>query len=136
MCVKIWRNIYKSSIKRVQFLIQKKTIINNQYIEPLLFNFYQDCFLFTGWMTFCPEWLTNSENLDTSNWMYLWLYLVFFNGIWVVIPFFLMWHSWVEMKQLSLFEPGGKSAEVTEETVITTTTTTHHNYNTRSKKFD
>jgi hypothetical protein len=87
-------------------------------------------------MTFCPEWLTNSENLDTSNWMYLWLYLVFFNGIWVVIPFYLMWHSWVEMKQLSLFEPGGKSAEVTEETVITTTTTTHHNYNTRSKKND
>jgi hypothetical protein len=27
------------------------------------------------WMTFCPEWLTGSPNLDTSNPMYLWLYL-------------------------------------------------------------
>lgn len=90
------------------------------------------CELYGGWMTFCPEWLTNSENLDTSNWMYLWLYLVFFNGIWVVIPFYLMWHSWVEMKQLmSVSEPGGQSAEVTEKTAIT-----HHNYNTRSKKID
>lgn len=24
-----------------------------------------------GWMTFAPEWLTGSPNLDTSNWMYL-----------------------------------------------------------------
>lgn len=23
-----------------------------------------------GWMTFAPEWLTGSPNLDTSNWMY------------------------------------------------------------------
>ena len=25
----------------------------------------------TGWMTFAPEWLCGSPNLDTSNWMYL-----------------------------------------------------------------
>ena len=24
-----------------------------------------------GFMTFAPEWLTGSPNLDTSNWMYL-----------------------------------------------------------------
>lgn len=35
--------------------------------------------LYGGFMTFAPEWLTGSPNLDTSNWMYLWLYLVFFN---------------------------------------------------------
>jgi hypothetical protein len=23
-----------------------------------------------GFMTFAPEWLTGSQNLDTSNWMY------------------------------------------------------------------
>lgn len=26
-------------------------------------------------MTFCPEWLTGSPNLDTSNPLYLWVYL-------------------------------------------------------------
>jgi hypothetical protein len=36
--------------------------------------------LYGGFMTFAPEWLTGNPNLDTSNWMYLWLYLVFFNG--------------------------------------------------------
>ncbi|KAK3403574.1 Emopamil-binding protein [Sordaria brevicollis] len=42
--------------------------------------------IYGGWMTFCPEWLVGSVNLDTSNWMYMWLYLTFFNGLWVVIP--------------------------------------------------
>ena len=28
-----------------------------------------------SWMTFCPEWLTGSPNLDTSNPLYLWVYL-------------------------------------------------------------
>lgn len=28
------------------------------------------------WMTFCPEWLTGSPNLNTSNFLYLWVYLV------------------------------------------------------------
>ena len=32
--------------------------------------------LYGGWMTFCPEWLTGSPNLDTSNPLYLWVYLV------------------------------------------------------------
>lgn len=27
------------------------------------------------WMTFCPEWLTGSPSLDTSNPLYLWVYL-------------------------------------------------------------
>jgi hypothetical protein len=27
--------------------------------------------LYGGFMTFCPEWLTGSSNLDTSNFMYL-----------------------------------------------------------------
>ena len=27
--------------------------------------------LYGGFMTFAPEWLTGSPNLDTSNWMYL-----------------------------------------------------------------
>lgn len=44
-------------------------------------------------MTFCPEWLTGDVNLDTSNWMYLWLYLVFFNTLWVFIPFYSIWYA-------------------------------------------
>jgi hypothetical protein len=27
-------------------------------------------------MTFCPEWITGSPNLNTSNVLYLWVYLV------------------------------------------------------------
>ncbi|KAI0917313.1 hypothetical protein AcW1_007469 [Taiwanofungus camphoratus] len=32
--------------------------------------------LYGGWMTFCPEWLTGSPSLNTSNALYLWVYLV------------------------------------------------------------
>ena len=28
-----------------------------------------------SWMTFCPEWLVGSPNLNTSNPLYLWVYL-------------------------------------------------------------
>ncbi|KAK3945205.1 Emopamil-binding protein [Diplogelasinospora grovesii] len=42
--------------------------------------------LYGGFMTFCPEWLTGNLNLDGSNFMYLWVYLVFFNMLWVFIP--------------------------------------------------
>lgn len=44
-------------------------------------------------MTFCPEWLIGNLNLDTSNFMYLWVYLVFFNTLWVWIPLWVIWHS-------------------------------------------
>lgn len=50
--------------------------------------------LYGGWMTFCPEWLTGSPNLDTSNPLFLWVYLVFMNTIWVVIPFWLLHDSY------------------------------------------
>ncbi|TFK69528.1 Emopamil-binding protein [Pluteus cervinus] len=50
--------------------------------------------LYGGWMTFCPEWLTGSPNLDTSNPLFLWVYLFFMNIIWVVIPFWLMFDSY------------------------------------------
>ncbi|KAL8418265.1 hypothetical protein RB594_001757 [Gaeumannomyces avenae] len=42
--------------------------------------------LYGGFMTFCPEWLVGSINLDTSNFMYLWVYLVFFNTFVAVHP--------------------------------------------------
>jgi len=50
--------------------------------------------LYGGWMTFCPEWLTGSPNLDTSNPLYFWVYLMFMNVIWVVVPFWLVYESY------------------------------------------
>ncbi len=50
-------------------------------------------------MTFCPEWLTGSPNLVTDNFLYLWVYLVFFNGLWVVIPLAMLYQSWEAMRQ-------------------------------------
>lgn len=44
-------------------------------------------------MTFCPEWLTLNVNLDGSNFMYLWVYLVFFNMLWVFIPAYAVYIS-------------------------------------------
>ena len=46
-------------------------------------------------MTFAPEWLSGNRNLVTSNPLYLWVYLVFFNGLWVVVPVLLLYQSWV-----------------------------------------
>ena len=56
-----------------------------------------DCLTLTvsGWMTFCPEWLSGNRNLVTSNPLYLWVYLIFFNGLWVVVPLLLLYQSWV-----------------------------------------
>ncbi|KAM7217435.1 Emopamil-binding protein [Rhypophila decipiens] len=49
--------------------------------------------IYGGFMTFCPEWLTGDVNLDTSNWMYMWLYLFFFNTLWVFIPFYSIYYA-------------------------------------------
>lgn len=65
-------------------------------VHKLLLTNFPHCLV--GWMTFCPEWLTGSPSLDTSSLLYLWCYLVFFNGLWVVIPFLLLWHSWKEIE--------------------------------------
>lgn len=62
-------------------------------------------------MTFAPEWLTGSPNLDTSNWMYLWLYLTFFNGLWVAFP------AWILYEAYGLFSGALGSAGKTTVTV-------------------
>jgi len=53
--------------------------------------------LYGGWMTFCPEWLTGSPNLNTSHPLYLWVYLFFMNMIWVVVPLWLMYNSYTHI---------------------------------------
>ncbi|CAN0382651.1 unnamed protein product [Lampetra fluviatilis] len=51
------------------------------------------CELYGGWMTFAPEWLAGSANLRTDRADLLWLYLVFFNGLWVLLPILLLVQS-------------------------------------------
>lgn len=48
-------------------------------------------------MTFAPEWLTGSRNLDTSNFMFLWVYLVFFNTLWVFFPLYALYISYIDI---------------------------------------
>ncbi|KIM56803.1 hypothetical protein SCLCIDRAFT_1220080 [Scleroderma citrinum Foug A] len=50
--------------------------------------------LYGVFMTFCPEWLMGNPNLDTSNALYLWVYLVYMNMIWVVAPLWLIVDSY------------------------------------------
>lgn len=55
--------------------------------------------LYGGWMTFAPEWLTGSKGLETGDWLLLWVYLVFMNLVWVVVPAWLMVDSYVFIAQ-------------------------------------
>ncbi|XP_075389054.1 emopamil-binding protein-like [Tenrec ecaudatus] len=66
------------------------------------------CELYGGWMTFSPDWLIGSPNLNSSNWLYFWVYLVFFNGVWVLVPGLLLCHSWVELKKMHQRETPSK----------------------------
>jgi hypothetical protein len=56
------------------------------------------CELYGGFMAFLPEWLTGSPNLDTSNFLTLWIYLVLFNGLWVVFPLCILWDVYRAIK--------------------------------------
>ncbi|OCT93048.1 emopamil-binding protein-like [Xenopus laevis] len=73
-------------------------IIKDKYYRHFIQITLCVCELYGGWMTFCPDLLIGSPSLNTSNWLYLWVYLVFFNGIWVLIPGLLLWQSWLELK--------------------------------------
>ncbi|KAH8825328.1 Emopamil-binding protein [Flagelloscypha sp. PMI_526] len=53
--------------------------------------------LYGGWMTFCPEWLTGSPGLNTGNFLYLWVYLFLMNIIWVIVPLWLMYDSYIQI---------------------------------------
>lgn len=54
--------------------------------------------LYGGFMTFAPEWLSGSEALATEDPVYLWLYLFFFNTLWVFVPIWVLWEAAKEMK--------------------------------------
>lgn len=50
--------------------------------------------LYGGFMTFAPEWLSGSPNLNTDNPFILWVYLVFFNSLWVFIPIWILYEGY------------------------------------------
>ena len=47
--------------------------------------------LYGGIVALLPEWLAGSPNLDTSNFLTLWVYLIFFRSVWIVFPFWILW---------------------------------------------
>ncbi|RAL62288.1 hypothetical protein DID88_004855 [Monilinia fructigena] len=53
--------------------------------------------LYGGFMTFAPEWLTGNQNLDTSNFMFQWVYLVFFNMLWVFLPAYALYVAFYDI---------------------------------------
>ncbi|KAM5288041.1 emopamil-binding protein-like [Ctenodactylus gundi] len=75
-------------------------IVKEKYYRHFVQIALSVCELYGGWMTFCPEWLIGSPNLNTNSWLYFWVYLVFFNGVWVLIPALLLWQSWMEIKNM------------------------------------
>ena len=50
-------------------------------------------FFVTVFVVFSSEWLAGSPHLDTSHWLYLWLYLVFYNGVSALIPLVMLAQS-------------------------------------------
>ncbi|KAJ5583055.1 Emopamil-binding [Penicillium sp. DV-2018c] len=54
--------------------------------------------LYGGFMTFAPEWLSGSSSLATEDPVYLWLYLFFFNVLWVFIPLWVLWEAFKELR--------------------------------------
>ncbi|XP_047210827.1 emopamil-binding protein-like [Girardinichthys multiradiatus] len=76
-------------------------VLRDKYYRHFLQVTLSVCELYGGWMTFCPDWLLGSPHLNTSNPLYLWLYLVFFNGLWVLVPVLLLVQSWLRLKSLN-----------------------------------
>ena len=68
--------------------------------------------MIAGFMTFAPEWLTGNQNLDASNFMFLWVYLVFFNMLWVFLPLYAMWVSFQDMSNAFMVRNGVIAARI------------------------
>ncbi|KAI3365886.1 hypothetical protein L3Q82_000874 [Scortum barcoo] len=78
-------------------------VLKDKYYRHFLQISLSVCELYGGWMTFCPDWLIGSPNLNTSSRLYLWVYLVFFNGVWVLVPVLLLVQSWSSLRRLHTF---------------------------------
>ncbi|GAA6057279.1 hypothetical protein JCM3770_004531 [Rhodotorula araucariae] len=72
--------------------------------------------LYGGWMTFAPEWLSGSPALNTSHWLYTYVYLLFFNGLWVAIPIALIAESGREIIRALDVQAQPRRVQVERET--------------------
>ncbi|XP_070786774.1 emopamil-binding protein-like [Enoplosus armatus] len=86
-------------------LLLVHAVLKDKYYRHFLQITLSVCELYGGWMTFCPDWLVGSPNLNTSWWLYLWVYLVFFNGVWVLVPVLLLVQSWFSLRRLHALRP-------------------------------
>ncbi|XP_070850242.1 emopamil-binding protein-like [Chaetodon trifascialis] len=77
-------------------------VLKDKYYRHFLQIALSVCELYGGWMTFCPDWLVGSPSLNTSSWLYLWVYLVFFNGVWVLVPALLLVQSWFSLRRMHM----------------------------------
>jgi hypothetical protein len=59
----------------------------------------------TGFMTFAPEWLTMNQNLDGSNFMFMWVYLVF-------LPLFSLHVAFVDIRNACAIRNGVVAARM------------------------
>ncbi|KAJ0002501.1 hypothetical protein NQD34_007650 [Periophthalmus magnuspinnatus] len=76
-------------------------VVHNKHYRHFLQISLCVCELYGGWMTFAPDWLQGSPHLNqASSWLHLWVYLVFFNGIWVLVPGLLLLQSWSALRSL------------------------------------
>ncbi|GAA99417.1 uncharacterized protein L969DRAFT_93879 [Mixia osmundae IAM 14324] len=55
--------------------------------------------LYGGFMTFAPEWLQGSPSLYGDTFLKLWVYLALMNLIWVFIPLWLLYESYLQLSQ-------------------------------------
>ncbi|XP_072034047.1 emopamil-binding protein-like [Amphiura filiformis] len=51
-------------------------------------------YLYGDAMYFGAEMWSGCENLATDDKYYFWVYLIFFNFLWVIFPLLLLWQSW------------------------------------------
>uniref|UniRef100_A0A3P8SGE5 EBP like n=2 Tax=Amphiprion TaxID=80969 RepID=A0A3P8SGE5_AMPPE len=77
-------------------------VLKDKYYRHFLQVALSVCELYGGWMTFCPDWLMGSPHLDTSSQLHLWVYLGFFNGLWVLVPVLLLVQSWFCLRSLHM----------------------------------
>jgi hypothetical protein len=84
LCCYILKQLLKDDPARHYWIIVLSTAEVYGGCVPLAsgtFDLFTSLLSLFRWMTFCPEWLTGSPNLNTSNALYLWVYLVVCPGI-------------------------------------------------------
>ncbi|RWA09414.1 hypothetical protein EKO27_g5693 [Xylaria grammica] len=67
--------------------------------------------MYGGWITFCPEWLVHNYNLDLTTFMYKWVYLIFFNILWVFIPLYACYVAVTDMNDAYAIRAKVKAAK-------------------------